>query len=100
MDVYTATESAYKNGFEAGFESGYEAGYAIGAEDAIRHGRWINGKCSECCEPAIYSSWDEPVYDYDLDGDLVYSHTETHMDFHFTDYCPYCGAKLDLEDDE
>ena len=67
MDIYDATEIAYKNGYEQGMK------------DAVKHGKWIfktiNGrehmKCSNCLK----------------------SQTPTGV---FT-YCPNCGAKMDLE---
>lgn len=67
MDIYDATEIAYKNGYEQGMK------------DAVKHGRWIfettNGrehmKCSNCLK----------------------SQTPTGV---FA-YCPNCGAKMDLE---
>lgn len=63
----------------------------------VRHGRWIFGKdlpcswgqipknkhhlyCSECLEQAINRSEDNDP-DFDMD----------------TSYCPFCGAKMDLE---
>ena len=63
----------------------------------VRHGRWEDGRCSNCKEEAMSTSWDEPVYDYDWEENLRYSHTETHTEYHLTNYCPYCGCKMDLE---
>ena len=49
--------------------------------EPVKHGRWINGKCSECgCTPL------RKVY---LRGELVY---EEQFDY---DFCPNCGAKMD-----
>lgn len=87
MDNYTATELAYKNGYEKGYEDGMR--------DAIGHGRWIDGRCSECGKEATSSSWDEPIYDYDWEENLRYSYTETHTEYNYTDYCPHCGAAMD-----
>lgn len=47
--------------------------------DKLHHGRWINGKCSVCEADAPYTYdgfWEE------------------------TPYCPNCGSRMDLEDDE
>lgn len=51
-------------------------------EDAlpIVHGLWKNGFCSVCGEEAI-TEWNE------CGGKPVYSN-----------YCPYCGATMDLEE--
>ena len=67
--------------------------------DAVEvvHGRWEDGRCSNCQEEALYSSWDEPIYDYDWEENVRYSHTETHTEYHLTGYCPNCGAKMDGE---
>ena len=70
MKDYESTEIAYKNG------------YALGKKDALKHGRWeevigkgIFGKrylrCSNC-------------------------ESENGLMIHFN-YCPNCGAKMDLE---
>jgi hypothetical protein len=65
--------------------------------DAVEvvHGRWEDGICSNCKEEALSTSWDEPIYDYDWEENLRYSHTETHTEHHLTNYCPNCGAKMD-----
>ena len=60
----------------------------------VVHGRWENGRCSNCKEEALCTSWDEPVYDYDWEENLRYSHNETHTEYVLTDYCPHCGAKM------
>ena len=44
----------------------------------VRHGRWIDGVCSECGFDAMYYKG-IPVQVY-------------------TDYCPSCGARMDEED--
>lgn len=68
MDRHTATECAYKNG------------YAAGMKAAERRGRWIpvpntgigaTGRCT-VCNKAIYG-------------------------FAAFNYCPNCGARMDLE---
>ena len=65
--------------------------------DAVEvvHGRWEDGRCSNCNEEALSTSWDEPIYDYDWEENLRYAYTETHKEYHLTDYCPNCGAKMD-----
>ena len=63
----------------------------------VRHGRWEDGRCSNCKEEAVSTSFDEPIYDYDWEENLRYSHTETHTEYHLTNYCPKCGAIMDLE---
>ena len=63
----------------------------------VVHARWEDGQCSNCKEEALSTSWDEPIYDYDWEENLQYSHTETHTEYHLTDYCPNCGAKMDGE---
>ena len=73
------------------------------AVDAVEvvHGRWLfdSGRgryfCSACNEDALYTTKDEPVYDYDWEENLRYSHTETFIEEHLTNYCPNCGAKMD-----
>lgn len=63
--------------------------------ERVRHGEWVDGRCSECETEAPSTSWDEPVYDYDWEENLRYSHTETHTEYLVTNYCPNCGAKMD-----
>lgn len=60
----------------------------------VRHGEWVDGHCTECGEEAMYSTFDEAIYDYDWEENLQYSHTETNVEYHLTDYCPHCGAKM------
>ena len=65
----------------------------------VRHGRWIDGHCSECGAEATFTTWTEPVYDYDWEENLYYSHDEIHNEYNETNYCPNCGAKLDGDKD-
>ena len=62
-----------------------------------KHGRWEDGKCSVCGGEEVSYSWEEPVYDYDWEENLQFCGTETHEGYIPTDYCPDCGAKMDLE---
>ena len=41
----------------------------------VRHARWVNGCCDRCGEHALY-----------------WSMAST---YHESDFCPYCGAKMD-----
>ena len=63
----------------------------------VRHGRWIDGHCSECGAEATFTTWTEPVYDYDWEENLYYSHDEIHNEYNETNYCPSCGCRMDLE---
>lgn len=45
----------------------------------VRHGRWIDGICSECGFDAMY-----------------YKGIPAQV---YTDYCPSCGARMDKEDE-
>lgn len=65
-----------------------------------KQGRWEDGFCSNCKEEAMSTRWDEPIYDYDWEENLRYSHTETHTEYHLTDYCPNCGALMTEGDTE
>ena len=71
--------------------------YEMPAADVapVRHGRWEDGRCSNCKEEAVSTSFDEPIYDYDWEENLRYSHTETHTEYHLTNYCPNCGCRMD-----
>lgn len=61
----------------------------------VQHGQWIDGHCSECGEEATFTPRTEPVYDYDWEENLYYSHDEIHNEYNETNYCPNCGAKMD-----
>ena len=71
MNVYEATEIAYKNGYEAG------------KRDAVKHGLWIGQRCSVC---------NGNYMDY-ADADSYPAIGEPKPN-----YCPHCGAKMDLEE--
>ena len=60
---------------------------AVVDAEPIRHGRWINGKCSECgCDKVITK-----VY---RDDEVAW--TATYKD----NYCPNCGSRMDLDEVE
>ena len=75
----------------------------------VRHGRWIeheetpddayrHHKCSECNVNAPFDynmreDWDEGM---DGEWDLL-GLVDDGINEHLTDYCPNCGAKMDLE---
>ena len=67
----------------------------------VVYGRWLFDSntercfCSACNEEALYTSKDDPIFDYDWEENLRYSHTETILEEHLTNYCPNCGAKMD-----
>lgn len=70
-----------RNQYERGYNDGFWAAVHDGA--AVKHGRWIRpeGYCwrPECSECGYYgSAIDEPVIPFN--------------------YCPNCGAKMDLEE--
>ena len=70
MDQHTMVEQAYKNGYAKGFEAGKKA--------AVVHGRWV----------------DNGIPDSMLSGCSVCGFTCGAYSFN---YCPNCGAKMDLE---
>lgn len=63
----------------------------------VVHGYWEDGVCSVCKEEAFSTSWCEPIYDYDWEENLEFSYIERHEEYHLTEFCPNCGAKMDLE---
>ena len=71
--------------------------------DAVEvvHGRWLYDSgterhfCSACNEYAISVISNEPVYEYDWEENLQFSHIESACDEQLTNYCPNCGAKMD-----
>ena len=46
----------------------------------VRHARWVNGCCDRCGEHALY-----------------WSISST---YHESDFCPFCGAKMDAQKEE
>lgn len=69
MNLYDIAEIAYRNG------------YTDGKRDAVKHGRWENGSpyCPICGKDKFRG----------LDANVW-------VDWQ-PDYCPNCGAKMDLE---
>ena len=71
--------------------------------DAVEvvHGRWLYDSgterhfCSACNEYAISVISNQPVYEYDWEENLQFSHIESACDEQLTNYCPNCGAKMD-----
>ena len=92
-----------------------EIGFTVGLEpvlwkvdaqptvDAVEvvHGRWLYDSgterhfCSACGEYAISVISNEPVFEYDWEESLQFSHIETACDEQLTNFCPNCGAKMD-----
>jgi rubrerythrin len=73
MWVYDATEQAYKHGYEAGKKA------------AVVHGKWIG-------EEHYFQNY----YDYTDYTCSVCGLTREYLGG--ANYCPNCGAKMDLED--
>ena len=67
----------------------------------VGHGKWLFDSgterhfCSACNEYAISVITNEPVYEYDWEENLQFSHFESACDEQLTNYCPNCGAKMD-----
>lgn len=85
MNIYDATEIAYKNGYEQGWNKGYD----LGLQDAIKHGRWILGHV----EPGYFTPGGNRPWICSECGNIE----SWHLDKPETNYCSHCGAKMDLE---
>ena len=98
------------DGFEdVGLRDGVTVGEAIcklaELEDKdvveVVHGRWLYDSgterhfCSACNEYAMSVITNEPVYEYDWEENLQFSHIETACDEQLTNFCHNCGAKMD-----
>lgn len=68
---------------------------AVLAYDEPKHGEWVEGLCSACGVEAECTIIEEPVYDYDWEENLRFSHFETKRIHHETKFCPNCGAIMD-----
>lgn len=57
--------------------------------EPVKHGRWINDnhqrRCSICARPII------PINKIVIHGEVIWENNSP------VNYCPYCGAKMDLE---
>lgn len=69
MDIWMASEEAYKKGYAKGYEDG--------KRDAVKHGHWIIG----------------------LDGSYMCSECERVFRYEIGNFCSICGAILDLEEE-
>ena len=78
MKLYEATEQAYKNGYKQGYEDGKRA-----AAEVV-HGRWEDDHGRYVCSCCHIRFTDELVW-------------IAHPDCCEPNYCPNCGAKMDLE---
>ena len=73
--------------------------------EPVKHGRWIEDRyyekpcvCSYCGAEAHYISTFKETYDYDREENLQSTGFEEICEYIKTDYCPNCGAKMDLEE--
>lgn len=96
------TKTAYPNLFPGLLEAiDYVKDFPTIEARPVVYGRWLFDRnteryfCSVCNEEALYTSKDDPIFDYDWEENLRYSHTETILEEHLTDYCPNCGAQMD-----
>lgn len=93
MAEYIEREAAYREIWADETMSGYEKAYCrelirnIPAADVapVRHGRWVDNHCTEC---GMMPMGDEMWKHCDFDPPSFEK---------FMDYCPSCGAKMDLE---
>lgn len=84
-------------------------GLKIGELEPVRHGRWIeheetpddaylHHKCSECNVNAPFDYNMREDWDEGMDGEWdSLGLVDDGINEHLTDYCPNCGAKMDLE---
>lgn len=77
MDIYDATEIAYKNGYEQGLK------------DAVKHGRWVLGYV----EPGYFTPGGNRPWICSECGKIE----SWSLDKPKTNYCSGCGAKMDGE---
>ena len=62
----------------------YEKGYEAGRRSSVKHGRWVDDKCTECGSSATYA--------YGNAGSMF--SPEEYGYYKLTPYCPNCGAKM------
>ena len=90
------------------FEQAYKNGYAAGLKAAERNGRWVCNEdsedgyyhhmCSDCKVDAPFHYAYVDDYDEGLDGEWFYlGQRENGIVEHMGNYCPNCGARMDLE---
>ena len=82
-DIVMNIRKPYNNGWrhDASFDDDDDV-------KSVRHGKWINGKCSECGHELTR------VVSFDPQFDLF----PRIKDIDKTRYCPNCGAKMDLDE--
>lgn len=70
-----------------------------------KSGEWIltdfDGlACSNCMEEAPYVSHFQGEFDYDYDGALVSIGYKETKDYQRTKYCPNCGARMNVTEEQ
>ena len=119
MDKYIKKESAIKSllndclgQVSYSREDAADCIFLLDAADVapVRHGRWIkheetledaywHHKCSECNVNAPFDYKMREDWDEGMDGEWYsLGLVDDGINEHLTDYCPNCGAKMDLED--
>lgn len=69
--------------------------HAYWKTDEDNHDGWIHHICSNCKQSALYYPIFSEDYDEDIDGEWVtLGMMQNDIDEFLTDYCPYCGAKM------
>ena len=104
--------SSYGEGFDSGLDRAQRAILDAPAADVttVRHGRWllqannertncrwnVTAECSECCDERkeIWAGFFPNVPDF-LARDVA---IESAKSVKLSNYCPNCGAKMDLKD--
>ena len=77
--------------------------------EIVRHGLWVENlegddvwvhhMCSECKSDADFRYIEEEDWDEGMDGEWYYLGKDTiGIEERLTDYCPHCGAKMDVTD--
>lgn len=82
---YTSLPPKYRCTFDNNFYDGYHACHLELAP--VRHGRWDDDhKCTVCRAEALFTEKPDP-----------YAHGILSLFYVNSEYCPNCGAKMDLE---